>query len=97
MKKENFNKLLAGMEDALAYAEGDASKGVAHAVEAVDVASIRKAQGLTQTQFAARYRLDLSTVRQWEQGRRRPDRASRLLLKVIERHPGEVAAVAEAS
>ena len=93
MKKENFDKLLAGMSDALAFAEGETNRGQAHLVETVDVAAIRKTQGLSQSQFADRYGLDRSVVQQWEQGRRRPDRAARLLLRVIEQNP----AVAEAA
>ena len=43
---------------------------------------------------ADRYRIPLSTLRQWEQGVREPDGAARLLLRVIEAHPDLVAAVA---
>ena len=93
MKKENFDKLVAGMSDALAFAEGDTSRGQASVVETVDVASIRKNLGLSQSQFADRYGLERSVVQQWEQGRRRPDRAARLFLRVIEQNP----AVAEAA
>jgi putative transcriptional regulator len=93
MKKENFDKLIAGMSDALAFVEGDTSRGQASVVEMVDVAGIRKKLGLSQSQFADRYGLERSVVQQWEQGRRRPDRAARLFLRVIEQNP----AVAEAA
>jgi len=49
---------------------------------------------ISQVAFAERYRIPLSTLRQWEQGVREPDGAARLLLRVIEAHPDLVAAVA---
>ena len=87
MKKDNFDKLMAGMDDALAYAKGDISRGVTHTVHPVDVAAIRKAQGLSQSKFAAKFGFEVKTVQQWEQGRRRPGRAERVLLRVIEQNP----------
>ena len=44
---------------------------------------------------AERYRIPLSTLRQWEQGTREPDGAARLLLELTEQRPDLVAAVAE--
>ena len=90
MSKKAFDKIMASMEDALAYAGGDTSRGVAHVVKVVDVAAIRKAQGLSQSQFAARYGLDITALQQWEQKRRQPDRAARVLLQVIEHNPKAV-------
>lgn len=58
------------------------------------VAGLRRRLGLSQVQFAARYRLPLSTLRQWEQGAREPDAATKLLLAVIAEDPGLVARVA---
>jgi putative transcriptional regulator len=45
---------------------------------------------LTQEQFAARFGLPLGTVRDWEQGAHRPDRAAQVLLTVIARDPDAV-------
>lgn len=92
MAKEAFDKIMAGLEDALAYAEGDKSRGVERAVDvsAVDVTAIRKKLRLSQARFAASFGLEKSAVQDWEQGRRRPDRAARTLLKVIESEPEAV-------
>lgn len=38
-----------------------------------DVRALRARLGMTQQQFAHAYRLPLGTVRDWEQGRTRPD------------------------
>ena len=51
---------------------------------------------VSQVAFAERYRIPLSTLRQWEQGVREPEAASRLLLKVIAAHPQLVAEIAAA-
>ena len=56
----------------------------------VDVRQIRKKLGLSQPEFAARFSLPLGTVRGWEQGRRQPDGAVRVLLMVIDREPEAV-------
>jgi putative transcriptional regulator len=51
---------------------------------------IRRALGLTQEEFAARYRIPLGTLRDWEQGRAIPDQPARAYLTVIARHPQSV-------
>ena len=48
---------------------------------------IRRALDLTQEEFAARYRIPLGTLRDWEQGRVEPDQAARAYLTVIARDP----------
>jgi putative transcriptional regulator len=54
---------------------------------------IRRALGLKQEEFAARYHIPLGTLRDWEQNRKAPDAAARAYLAVISRIP---AAVSEA-
>ncbi len=46
--------------------------------------------GLSQTQFAARFGFTAGTVRNWEQGRTKPEGAARVLLAVIAHHPEAV-------
>ena len=50
----------------------------------------RQAAGLSQQEFAARFRIPVATLRDWEQGRRKPDAASLAYLTVIEREPEAV-------
>jgi putative transcriptional regulator len=47
------------------------------------VKTLRRALRLTQEEFAARFRIPLGTLRDWEQGRTEPDRPARAYLKVI--------------
>lgn len=51
---------------------------------------IRRALGLTQEEFAARYRVPIGTLRDWEQGRTEPDQPARAYLAVIARDPEAV-------
>jgi len=51
---------------------------------------IRRALGLSQEEFAARYCIPLGTLRDWEQGRAEPDQAARAYLTVIARAPDVV-------
>jgi putative transcriptional regulator len=48
---------------------------------------IRRALGLSQEDFAARYHIPIGTLRDWEQGRATPDQAARAYLTVIARDP----------
>ena len=45
---------------------------------------------LSRQRFADRFGLDARAVQDWEQGRRVPDRAARVLLTVIDRDPEAV-------
>ena len=56
-------------------------------VQAPGVQASRSRLGMTQRQFARTYRLPIGTVRDWEQGRSRPDAPAQALLRVIEREP----------
>jgi putative transcriptional regulator len=51
---------------------------------------IRRALGLSQEDFAARYHIPIGTLRDWEQGRVEPDQAARAYLTVIAREPETV-------
>jgi putative transcriptional regulator len=51
---------------------------------------IRRALGLSQEEFAARFHIPLGTLRDWEQSRKEPDAAARAYLVVIARNPSAV-------
>ncbi|ACD91060.1 MAG: transcriptional regulator [Chlorobium limicola] len=85
------SKLIKSAQQALAYARGEATEGfVAHVPDEVDVKAIRQSLGLTQPEFSLRFGFDVRAVQDWEQKRRQPDRAARVLLKVIAREPEAV-------
>jgi putative transcriptional regulator len=90
MDEKDFDSVLAGMRDVRDYVAGKRDGFVVHAPADVDVRSIRKANRLTQEGFARTYGFRTSTVRDWEQGRRRPEGAARILLAMIAREPETV-------
>jgi putative transcriptional regulator len=64
--------------------------GRAMAMAPVDVAAIRAKSGLSQERFAEVFGISLSTLRNWEQGRRAPEGPARVLLRVIDHEPEAV-------
>jgi putative transcriptional regulator len=55
--------------------------------------TLRRALGLTQEEFAARFQIPLGTLRDWEQGKSEPDQSARAYLRAI---AGDAAAVERA-
>jgi putative transcriptional regulator len=92
MSKRAFDKIKAGLDSAKAYLNGTADKLKyrVHVPETIDVKKIRARLGLSQEAFAKTYGFALSALRDWEQGRRRPERSARILLKIVEREPEAV-------
>jgi putative transcriptional regulator len=54
------------------------------------VKTLRRALGMTQEEFAVRYHIPVSTLRDWEQGRSTPDQPARAYLKAIAGDPAAV-------
>ena len=52
-----------------------------------DIAALRNFIGLTQIQFANAMGISIHTLRNWEQGRRRPEAPAISLLRIAARHP----------
>jgi putative transcriptional regulator len=52
--------------------------------------TLRRALGLSQEEFAARFHIPIGTLRDWEQGRAEPDQAARAYLEVIASAPDVV-------
>jgi putative transcriptional regulator len=51
----------------------------------MDVAHIRKKTGLSQKEFSGVFLIPLSTLRQWEQGKRVPQGPAQALLRIIDK------------
>ena len=84
-----FEKVMAGLEDARAYLDGERDGFTVHevAVPEPDVVAIRGKTGLSQPAFAKSIGVALGTLKNWEQGRRRPGGPARVLLALIEKRP----------
>jgi putative transcriptional regulator len=85
-------EIITSLKEAIAWAGGeDVPVRVTRvAVPETDVRAVRQKLRLTQAEFAAKFGFQLATVRNWEQGRTRPDGPARVLLAVRARHPDAV-------
>jgi putative transcriptional regulator len=85
------SRILKSVRAARAYARGGSDDGfVLHVPDTVDVRAIRTDLGLSQEAFAKRFGFSLAAVRDWEQRRRIPEQAARVLLLVIAQNPDAV-------
>ena len=85
MNEQNFQGIVAGLGDAIAFVKGDRSKG--RIAAGPDVKAIRAKTKLSQAKFAAKLRVPVATVRDWEQHRRSPDAPARTLLGMLDADP----------
>ena len=86
------SRILASLQEAVDWAEGKNIPVRITTVEVptIDIRATRKRLGLSQAAFAAKFGFQSATLRNWEQGRTRPDGPARVLLAVIDRHPEAV-------
>ena len=85
----------AALGEVLAHVrgEGDLPCRIIDNPAAEHIRALRKRMKLSRQKFADRFGLDPRAVQDWEQGRRVPDRAARVLLTVIDRDPEAVVRV----
>lgn len=89
-------KLIRSLQEAIAYAKGDSSQGRTsqHRTfdplkipEQIDLKELRQKLQMTQEEFSACYGFNLHTLRNWEHGRRHPDKAVLAYLYTISQNP----------
>lgn len=84
-------QLIESMRQAAAHSRGRKVPGMrVTTVRVPDVKAIRKGLRMSQHRFAVTYRIPLSTLKNWEQGRRYPDAPAAAYLRAIQRRPKEV-------
>src|SRR5260370_11159081 len=96
--KKNDAKLSVGQEiitslkEAIAWAGGEPVpvRVTTVRVPTTNVCALRRKLGLSQSGFAAKFGFQPATLKNWEQGRTRPDGPARVLLAGIARHPDAV-------
>jgi putative transcriptional regulator len=86
------SRILQGAKEALAFARGEADvkKYRVHVPAEINVRTIRRRLKLTQDEFSRRFGIPHGTLRDWEQGRRRPEGPARAFLLVIQHEPKAV-------
>jgi putative transcriptional regulator len=85
-------RLLQAADEAQTIARGEADPSTykVHVPAEIDVKAIRQSLKMTQAEFSARYGFPLGTLRDWEQGKGKPDTSARVLLLVIAKEPQAV-------
>jgi len=92
MKKKDFDNLVDSVREAGRIRRGEAKASRVTEYLPVDVKAIRTRLGKSQSEFACMIGVSVATLRNWEQGRRRPEGPARALLKVAAANPEMVAA-----
>jgi putative transcriptional regulator len=90
MKKDAFAELVASVKQAGEIRRGKRRPSRRTTYRPQDIRNIREIFGLSQTQFAVMMGISVSTLQNWEQGRREPEGPAKALLRVAEAHPEAV-------
>jgi len=90
MNDELFAELLESVREGGSILRGEKEPTRRFVFETPDVKRIRTDYALSQSEFAALLGVSVKTLQNWEQGRRVPHGAARVLLRVAARHPQAV-------
>lgn len=90
MRDDLFNELLESVRQGGAIIRGDLPPSRAFHFDDEHVKKLRERMKLSQPRFAAMLGISLGTLRNWEQGRRKPEGPARALLRVAAVHPEAV-------
>lgn len=90
MDSKLFSRLTESMLQMNEIIDGTREPSEITIVESVQVKNIRQATGLSQTGFAKLIFVSVSTLRNWEQGRREPTGPAKALLRAIGKDPNNV-------
>ncbi len=88
MNKKNFELLLGSMREGAQILRGERQPSRQFVIKGKDdVRQVRQTFHASQNAFAKFMGVSVGTVRNWEQGRRRPTGAARVLLSIALRQP----------
>ena len=85
-----FDELMESVQQMDEIVRGERQPSREFHVDAVQVKEIRKATGLSQAKFARVIDVHVSTLQNWEQGRREPTGPAKALLRAIKKDPVHV-------
>jgi putative transcriptional regulator len=97
VKDSDFQQLLASVKEAGRIKRGELEPARKFEVRAEDVKAIRAKLNKSQSEFALMIGVSVSTLQNWEQGRRQPEGPARALLRVASVNPQAVAAALDPS
>lgn len=87
MRKELFDELLKSVKQGGAIMKRTMKPSRTFTYAESEVKKIRDQYGLSQDKFAILMGISTATLRNWEQGRRKPEGPARVLLQVAAKHP----------
>ncbi len=87
MNNNDFNDLLLSIEQAGKIENKELKPGRTFHFDPVDIRNIRENLHKSQADFALMLGISVSTIRNWEQGRRYPEGPARALLKIAASNP----------
>jgi putative transcriptional regulator len=90
MSKQVFDRIKAGLDEALEVARGNAKPIRIYIPPEISVRDVRTKLNLSQSEFSAVFGFTVNQIRDWEQGRTRPIGALRAYLLLIRRDPQKV-------
>jgi putative transcriptional regulator len=90
MDDKLFETLVESMKQAKEIIRGERAPSREFTVDAAQVKAIRAATKLSQAKFAKLIEVEVSTLRNWEQGRRQPTGPARALLRALKNDPVSV-------
>jgi putative transcriptional regulator len=87
MNDEMFNELLESVKQAGDIRKGKRKPSRYTVIEEPNVTAIRKKYDMTQQEFSSLLGISVGTLRNWEQGRRKPQGPAKVLLKIADKRP----------
>jgi len=90
MREEDFAEMVESVKEAGAIMRGEMQPSRRIEVSSLDIKAIREGTKKSQNEFALMIGVSPGTLRNWEQGRRKPDGPARALLKVVAEDPAYV-------
>lgn len=92
MDEKLFAELIKSASQAVEIVRGERKPSRTFEMSSDFVREIRESTGLSQEKFAGLFHISVGTLRNWEQGRRRPDGPAAALLIAIKNDPAHVVA-----
>ena len=90
MKKQDFDNLVGSIKQAGKIRRGEMKASRTFEFGPTDIKGIRLRLKKSQSEFAMMIGVSVSTIQNWEQGRRRPEGSARALLKIAAEKPQAV-------
>jgi len=87
MDTKNFERLLESVKETKEIIKGQKEPSRKFLFEEPNAKDIRAKLSLTQEQFANFLNISVHTLRNWEQERRSPQGAAKILLNIVNKHP----------